>query len=239
MSGDHAGRANGFEGTAPESLGGDVLVDEARPPATESSARTLSVRRVAGMMGEMSIRMGEVSASVESVQTQTGKAATAAEAAAAGVTRLGTAVSRINHIAHAICEIASMTPRLSLNASLDAAESGCADTSYAMVMGEVPPPAQRTRVATGEITQRLREITAAQRDVVRTVESFNEMFAQISGTFHSMPTAVEEDGGGAAADASEAAERAEQLAAAMDEIHEIARTAAARCRSGLEHRQQE
>lgn len=215
---------------------------QAESSSTVASAMALNVRMVAGMMGEMSSRMAEVSTRVDAAQQHVAKAATTAQATAAGVTRLNTAVSQINHIAHTISEIASMTRLLSLNAAIEAARAGRAGAGFAVVAGEVKSLAQRTAEATEEITHRLNEITTAQREVVRTVDSFNEMFAQLAGIFQSMRVSVDEESGGVGAVAtyaSEAADSAEQLAAAMDSICEVARTAAVKWRSGLEHYQQE
>jgi methyl-accepting chemotaxis protein len=81
-----------------------------------------------------------------------------AEAAASTLASLQDKAKRISGFTNAISEISARTNLLALNAAIEAARAGEQGRGFAVVAGEVRQLAQRTKEATDEIGQMVREI---------------------------------------------------------------------------------
>jgi methyl-accepting chemotaxis protein len=96
-----------------------------------------------------------------------------AEAAAANMAHLQDKARRIYGFTNAISEISARTNLLALNAAIEAARAGEQGRGFAVVAGEVRQLAQRTKEATDEISQMVREINEQAEKATKGMSSLS------------------------------------------------------------------
>ncbi|GGX83305.1 methyl-accepting chemotaxis protein [Massilia dura] len=121
-------------------------------------------------------------------------ASSAARTAADTMADLRQKAGRIAGITDAISEISARTNLLALNAAIEAARAGEQGRGFAVVAGEVRQLAQRTRTATDEISQMVREINDQAGKASSGMTSLAEAVTGAAGnvrTVHALLTNIE------------------------------------------------
>jgi methyl-accepting chemotaxis protein len=226
--------ALGLVGTVQDSA--QQIEQDAGAAATTSSMAVANVQMVAGMMGEMTSRMREVSEKVAAAQQFVQRGANEARQTSACMARLNQSVEQIAATAKSIQGIASMTNILALNAAIEAARAGDAGAGFAVVANEVKSLAANTARMTAAITTELDEIRRADEQVGNGVVVVVEAFARFESLFGELTQAVDDQSGSLATVASfakDAGDSVTGLASTLDRIADLARATAERCRSAV------
>ncbi len=115
-----------------------------------------------------------------------------AEDALAGVSRLDASSVEISNVVDLIASIAEQTNLLALNATIEAARAGEMGRGFAVVANEVKELANRTSVATGEISDRIRAVQDETSGSVEAIRRISETVSQINTIQTTVAGAVEE-----------------------------------------------
>ncbi len=100
----------------------------------------------------------EGKAIVDETVSEIGFIAQTVEISAFTVNKLGNSSKKINDIVQVIDDISAQTNLLALNAAIEAARAGEAGRGFGVVADEVRKLAERTSLATGEITKTIKQI---------------------------------------------------------------------------------
>jgi methyl-accepting chemotaxis protein len=122
----------------------------------------------AGKSRELS---GEGAIKAQRAASEIERIAQAFEDTAATINHLGEKTHLINGIASAIAEIADQTNLLALNAAIEAARAGESGRGFAVVADEVRKLAERTSLATKEISAVISSIQVETADAITKVQS--------------------------------------------------------------------
>ena len=160
--------------------------------ATESERVSANVQTVAVATEELTASVGEIGAQME----HSAKLATQAvgDVASTTATILGLAemARKIDGVVQIISEIADQTNLLALNATIEAARAGEAGKGFAVVAAEVKALANRTAVATGEISKQARDIQSRTGDSVGRIGIIGGTIAEMSKIALAIAVAVEQ-----------------------------------------------
>jgi len=197
--------------------------------------------RSTGRMAENAERAAQIAAQVRG-ETVAGKAEVDqglqrissarhdAQAASALMAGLQTNARRIYGFTEAISEISARTNLLALNAAIEAARAGEQGRGFAVVAGEVRQLALRTKEATDEISQMVREINQQAEQANTGMESLAAVVTAAAANVekvHSLLSSIEQSSGVSEEEIGEIARTsrqqvamAEQIAAAIGQIRD-------------------
>jgi len=152
--------------------------EESNQVAAALEEMIASVREVTEHCNEAAlraVRTGNLAkgsgASVESVAGEVREMASEAHRNAQFVQKLGERSLKIGQIITLIEEIAGQTNLLALNAAIESARAGEHGRGFAVVAGEVRRLAERTTLATKEISEAVTLIQQGTEDAVRSIEA--------------------------------------------------------------------
>ena len=128
---------------------------------TEVAAKSLEAARQQAQSGEARVR------EVIQANTQVNEAAGAMQQAMAGLEQQA---EGINRIVETISDIADQTNLLALNAAIEAARAGDAGRGFAVVADEVRKLAEKTMLATKEVSSAIMEVQSSAKQNVQIME---------------------------------------------------------------------
>jgi methyl-accepting chemotaxis protein len=230
--------AQAGQGTAAELVAGSARIRQSSQQAAGSASEASEA--VAGFAAECE-RLAAAITEVRGQAHRSTESVAAASDAVARTDRetatLAEAAQRIGDVAKLIAEIAGQTNLLALNATIEAARAGEAGKGFAVVAGEVKSLAQQTARATEDIERQIGAIRTATGRVVEAIGDVRGSFDQVKSYAGAIAEAVEQQNqstlaiagnvartaettrgvsemmAGIVADASDAAERTQALAA--------------------------
>ncbi len=172
----------------------------------QSAAAVARSAETVANVGQASISIEGLIASIGEIQAKIGKsseisqtaAAKAAEASSLGH-KLTTAAGEIDKVVDLIAGIAGQTNLLALNATIEAARAGEAGKGFAVVANEVKGLAGKTTNSTKEITERVADIQNFTAESVHAIDEIGKTIATINETMALVLSAVEEQKGTTAA----------------------------------------
>lgn len=154
----------------------DETMSQAENVSTASDNASQNVQTVAGATEELSASITSISGQVESSAEMSKRAVDNAEKTKREMEDLSSKAQQIGQVVSLISDIAAQTNLLALNATIEAARAGEAGRGFAVVASEVKGLAEQTAKATDQIAS---EITAVQNATKASVESINQISAQI------------------------------------------------------------
>lgn len=131
--------------------------------AAESSS---NIEQVASAISEMSATIDDNARNIQGARQEAEDAAITMKDSAASVVALDRSSSEIGDIILTISDIAEQTNLLALNAAIEAARAGDAGRGFAVVADEVRKLADRTHIATKEISGKITGIQKTTSTVV-------------------------------------------------------------------------
>ncbi len=160
--------------------------------ADASARATSEVETVAAAAEELSSSIGEISRQIAQSSEITQDAVRQADAAGATVRGLDEAARHIGEVVQLINDIADQTPRLALNATLEAARAGEAGKGFAVVAAEVKSLANQTAKATDDIRQQIDLIQSSTSETVAAIGGVQSVINVIGENAVKIASAVEE-----------------------------------------------
>lgn len=155
-----------------------------------NNARTIahSATALAGAIEQISRAANESRASVATVRERTLEGRDRAES-------LGALVVEIASVLDMITAVAGQTNLLALNATIEAARAGDAGRGFAVVADEVKGLARQTQSAAGRIEARLAAVRTASDTVLSTIESVDQLVAELDRASANVAGAVDQQRG--------------------------------------------
>lgn len=145
---------------------------------------TTNVNNIATASEKMKTNLDDVRSNVTETKNSTNNVIQITQNAAAQVNDLSSAAAEIGEVTETIRAISDKTSLLALNATIESARAGDAGKGFAVVANEIKDLAQKTAVATGDISTKLTSVQKATSTTVSeinsVVESINEVGAQIN-----------------------------------------------------------
>lgn len=186
--------------------------------ATEEMATSIvDNARNASATAEVSENIGEVAKRgkgvVEQTITKINEIASAVEESSKVVQLLSKSSEQIGDIVLVIDEIADQTNLLALNAAIEAARAGELGKGFAVVADEVRKLAERTSVATQEISEKIKRVQSDTVNAVKAMDTGTEKVKEGIGLAQEAGGALDE----VVKSAANGAEMVLQIAAAVEE----------------------
>jgi methyl-accepting chemotaxis protein len=170
----------------------DRTAQQSADAAHTGDSVTGGIATIASATEELTAAVSEISRSAADAVHVANTASQEAEEALAGVSRLDASSVEISNVVELIASIAEQTNLLALNATIEAARAGEMGRGFAVVANEVKELANRTSVATGEISERIRAVQSETANGVDAIRRIADTVAQINTIQTTVAGAVEE-----------------------------------------------
>jgi methyl-accepting chemotaxis protein len=194
-----------------------------------SSAFSETVQRVewtAAATEELSSSIQEIGGQASRVLARARSAVGDADRAQNAIRSLDDAAERIGSVVDTISSVAGQTNLLALNATIEAARAGEAGKGFAVVASEVKALANKTSVATKNISEQIAAIQAATKGSVDEISSISRAIGELSAVSTSIASAVEQQSVTTREIAESVQNAAAHTARASTEINSIKKVAA-------------
>ncbi len=177
----------------------DAIRDEATRTARQSAdvaatgdSVTDGISTIASACEELTASITEISRAASEAVAVANEAVNEADAAVAMVARLDASSMEITNVVELISTIAEQTNLLALNATIEAARAGEMGRGFAVVANEVKELANKTSIATGEISEKIRNVQTESATAIDSIRRVADIVSQINGIQTTVAGAVEE-----------------------------------------------
>jgi len=153
---------------------GVAVVNEGAATATQS------IGAVAAAVSELHASSQEVGRQASDANSLVHDAVNRADGAEQRFSELAACAARVTEIVSLISGISSQTSLLALNATIEAARAGESGRGFAVVANEVKSLAQRTSMATRDISAQIADIETAVRSSVMAMQEVRDIIGRIA-----------------------------------------------------------
>ena len=184
--------------------------------ASSMEQASTNVSTVVSSSEEMTATINEIAENSEKARGITEEAVTQAQSASTRMDELGKAASAIGKVTETITAISSQTNLLALNATIEAARAGEAGKGFAVVANEIKELAQQTADATGDISQKIKDIQDSTDKTVGEIGEISKVISGVDEIVSSIASAVEQQ----SATTKDIAENISQVSQGIQEVNE-------------------
>lgn len=143
------------------------------------------------------------------------------ETAGEHITGMEQAGAEIENVVDLICEIASRTNLLALNASIEAARAGEAGLGFAVVATEVRKLSENTGIATQRIRTQVNGMQQATERTIMAMQQLTEMIARIRGAAEDVSSSVDAQADSTQAISEHVQDTAKGTLAIIENVQEV------------------
>jgi methyl-accepting chemotaxis protein len=160
--------------------------------AATGDSVTDGISTIAAACDELTASITEISRAASEAVSVANEAVAEADAAVTMVSRLDASSMEITNVVELISTIAEQTNLLALNATIEAARAGDMGRGFAVVANEVKELANKTSIATGEISEKIRNVQMGSASAIDSIRRVADIVSQINGIQTTVAGAVEE-----------------------------------------------
>ena len=175
----------------------DISRDTTNTASLVASASKIASSSVAGVAAASE----EMSQSINEINTQISSASDASKAAVKEVDlttlemkNLSENVDKVGNVVNLIAAIADQTNLLALNATIESARAGDAGRGFAVVAAEVKSLANKTALATTEISKHISDIEKATKQALVSMDGIGNAIHKVDTISTTIAAAMEEQG---------------------------------------------
>ncbi len=164
----------------------------AHDATADADKTTVNIQMVASATEHMSSSVSEISAQLIKSTNLVDQSVHYVEGADIHADALKTASGKVREVVQIVADIAEKINLLALNATIESARAGEAGKGFAVVASEVKNLASQTNQSIQEIEKVINQMNTASTDIITTLANIKLSTTQISESFSSISSALEE-----------------------------------------------